>query len=143
MLCLLCGAHCVPGQLSAWCGRGRRSSQRPGNTAGVRTHSTARACAPTPPLAHPHSPTHPPTHSPPDDLEEACAELADWLGECGAAVAPGEGEGGGAGGGSAAAAAAALDCKASTGALRMPEEKTKVAHGDENLSLDDFLKSCS
>lgn len=36
---------------------------------------------------------------------------------------------------------ATLDCKASTGQLKMPEEKEKVAHGDENLRLEDFLKS--
>lgn len=33
----------------------------------------------------------------------------------------------------------ALDCKASAGQLKMPEEKAKVAHGDENLRLEDFL----
>lgn len=35
---------------------------------------------------------------------------------------------------------AALDCKASAAQqLKIPEEKAKVAHGDENLKLEDFL----
>lgn len=82
-----------------------------------------------------------PRYRPQDDEEEGCAELAEWLGECGAVVTPAEADDGGAGG--AGANSMALDCKASTGALKMPEEKTKVAHGDENLTLDDFLKGCS
>ena len=55
----------------------------------------------------------------------------------------GEGEGGGGGGdGASTAVQAALDCKASAALqLKMPEEKAKVAHGDENLKLEDFLKS--
>lgn len=43
--------------------------------------------------------------------------------------------------GAGAPAEASLDCKASTGQLKMPEEKAKVAHGDANLVIDDFLKN--
>ncbi len=32
-----------------------------------------------------------------------------------------------------------LDCKGSRGKLFIPEVPAKVAHGDENLSLTDFL----
>lgn len=34
-----------------------------------------------------------------------------------------------------------LDCKASMGRLKVPEEKDAVAHGDANLDIGDFLKS--
>jgi hypothetical protein len=51
-----------------------------------------------------------------------------WLEECGAVVA-------------GAGADAVVDCKASAGRLRMPEERGAVAHGDANLALGDFLKA--
>jgi hypothetical protein len=50
-----------------------------------------------------------------------------WLAECGAAVTGVGGD-------------AAVDCKASAGQLRVPEEKDAVAHGDANLDIGDFLK---
>lgn len=56
-----------------------------------------------------------------------------WLSECGAVVTGGDS------GGGACDEEAALDCKASAGLLKMPEEKARVAHGDENLKLEDFL----
>lgn len=37
------------------------------------------------------------------------------------------------------ASAAVLDCKASTGKLFVPEDSEAVAHGDQNLAIDDFL----
>jgi SAC3 family protein LENG8/THP3 len=55
-------------------------------------------------------------------------ECLDWLTECGAVIT---GQGGD----------AVIDCKASTGQLTMPPEKEKVAHGDANLDIGDFLKS--
>jgi hypothetical protein len=55
-------------------------------------------------------------------------ECLEWLAECGAVVT-GVGE------------EAVIDCKASTGQLTMPPEKEKVAHGDANLDIGDFLKS--
>jgi len=61
---------------------------------------------------------------------EACVA---WLEDCGAVLVPppvSAGEGG----------APLIDCKASTGRLRMPESKEKVAHGDANLDIGDFLK---
>ncbi len=39
----------------------------------------------------------------------------------------------------AAGPAASLDCKASGGKLFVPEDNTKVAHGDANLAIEDFL----
>ena len=60
--------------------------------------------------------------------EEGRAACVAWLAECGAVVT---GQG----------ADAAVDCKASTGQLQMPPEKEKVAHGDANLDIGDFLKS--
>ncbi len=36
-----------------------------------------------------------------------------------------------------------LDVKASMGHLFVPEETSKVAHGDENLSVEDFLARAS
>ena len=78
----------------------------------------------------------PPSPAPPPPQADAAEGLRDciaWLLECGATVADAEGPD---------PAAAALDCKASgAGGLRMPEEKERVAHGDENLRIDDFLKS--
>ena len=67
------------------------------------------------------------------DTEQGCLECIAWLAECGAEVTSGDGPPG----------EAALDCKASAGQLKMPEEKAKVAHGDENLRLEDFLKTFS
>ena len=72
------------------------------------------------------------------DGEAACAE---WLQECGAALSGGGG--GEDGGGDEGLPALVLDCRASVGQLRMPEEKEKVAHGDANLAIDDFLKGFS
>ena len=87
--------------------------------------------------------THPPTHPPPSvhslahplqaDLAEGCADCLAWLEECGAAVT----------GAAAGPTEAALDCKESAGQLKMPEEKKKVAHGDANLQIEDFLKTFS
>ncbi len=75
-----------------------------------------------------------------EDLEEGCQDCAAWLAECGAVVTGGEGSEGGGEGGAFTAVQAVLDCKASAaGQLKMPEEKDKVAHGDENLKLEDFL----
>lgn len=36
-----------------------------------------------------------------------------------------------------------VDVKLSVGQLKIPTEVSKVAHGDENLSLDDFLNRAS
>ena len=33
----------------------------------------------------------------------------------------------------------AVDCKASSGKLFVPEDTEAVAHGDANLAIDDFL----
>ena len=55
------------------------------------------------------------------------ADCLDWLADCGAVV-------------TGAGAESAIDCKASTGQLRVPEEKDAVAHGDANLDIGDFLK---
>lgn len=62
------------------------------------------------------------------DLATGRQECTEWLEECGAVI-------------TGSAEDAAVDCKASTGQLRMPEEKEKVAHGDANLDIGDFLKS--
>lgn len=62
------------------------------------------------------------------DLATGRQECLEWLEECGAVI-------------TASGEDAAVDCKASTGQLRMPEEKEKVAHGDANLDIGDFLKS--
>lgn len=67
--------------------------------------------------------------SPQAEEAEGWAECLAWLAECGAVVTDAD-----------QPADAALDCKASTGQLKMPEEKEKVAHGDENLRVEDFLK---
>ena len=64
----------------------------------------------------------------PKDVAAGRQECIAWLAECGAVVT-GEGE------------EAVIDCKASTGQLTMPPEKEKVAHGDANLDIGDFLKS--
>ena len=37
------------------------------------------------------------------------------------------------------ASAAMLDCKASSGKLFVPEDTAAVAHGDQNLAINDFL----
>jgi hypothetical protein len=62
------------------------------------------------------------------DEETGRGECLEWLAECGAVIT-GNGE------------EAVIDCKASTGQLTMPPEKEKVAHGDANLDIGDFLKS--
>ena len=62
-------------------------------------------------------------------MDTGCRECAVWLVDCGAVVIV-----------DAATAEAALDCKASTGKLKMPSQKANVAHDDENLSWQDFLK---
>jgi hypothetical protein len=89
---------------------------------------------------HSHPPTYPPSHvltlvrpSLQADLGEGCADCLAWLEECGAAVK----------GATAGPTKAALDCKESAGQLKMPEEKKKVAHGDANLQIEDFLKTLS
>lgn len=64
------------------------------------------------------------------DEAQGWADCVAWLAECGAVLTDAH-----------IPADATLDCKASTGQLKMPEEKEKVAHGDENLRLEDFLKS--
>ena len=64
------------------------------------------------------------------DAGEGLAECLAWLAECGAVVVAGSGAGAG----------DQLDCKASAGQLKLPEDKTAVAHGDANLAIDDFLK---
>lgn len=63
------------------------------------------------------------------DEAEGWQDCLAWLAECGAVVTDAD-----------TPAEATLDCKASTGQLKMPEEKEKVAHGDENLRVEDFLK---
>lgn len=73
---------------------------------------------------------YPGEHTAKADEVEGCHDCIAWLSECGAVVT---------GGDSGDVAEVALDCKASTGQLQMPEEKAKVAHGDQNLTLDDFL----
>ena len=62
------------------------------------------------------------------DLDAGRKECIEWLEECGAVVT-GSGDD------------ASIDCKASSGQLQMPAEKEKVAHGDANLDIGDFLKS--
>ena len=59
-------------------------------------------------------------------------ECVQWLSECGAVVVSSQTENGD---------GLVVDCKASTGKLTMPPEKEKVAHGDANLDIGDFLKS--
>lgn len=66
-------------------------------------------------------------HAPSESAEAGLQACVSWLAECGAVVT---GNG----------AEAALDCKASTGQLHIPEEKDAVAHGDANLDIGDFLK---
>ena len=84
------------------------------------------------------------------DLAEGCADCLAWLEECGAVVTVTAGTTSAATATSAATSAAslstspteaALDCKESAGQLKMPEEKKKVAHGDANLQIEDFLKT--
>jgi len=67
-------------------------------------------------------------HAAEKDLESGRQQCLEWLAECGAVVT-GVGE------------EAVIDCKASTRQLTMPPEKEKVAHGDANLDIGDFLKS--
>lgn len=62
------------------------------------------------------------------ETETGKQQCLEWLVECGAVVTGVGGE-------------AMIDCKASTGQLTMPPEKQKVAHGDANLDIGDFLKS--
>ena len=63
------------------------------------------------------------------DSAAACLECIQWLQECGAAVLNAH-----------LPLEATLDCKASAGQLTMPSLAPKVAHDDENLTVDDFLK---
>lgn len=77
---------------------------------------------------------HPPTCHAPEPLVLPLTALCRAL--CVRAA------GAGAGDGAAAAPALMLDPKASAGRLAVPEEP-KVSHGDDNLSLEDFLASAS
>ncbi len=92
---------------------------RGGGTAG------AGATVPLPGLS---APTFAGRHAAAADAEAGLAACLAWLEECGAVVA-------------GAGADAVVDCKASAGRLRMPEERGAVAHGDANLALGDFLKA--
>jgi hypothetical protein len=65
-----------------------------------------------------------------EEAEQGWRECIAWLVACGAAVLSAD-----------TPAEAALDCKASAGQLKMPSLAPKVAHDDENLTVDDFLKS--
>lgn len=67
-------------------------------------------------------------HKAQESVESGRVVCLEWLQECCAVVV-------------GAAADSAVDCKASMGQLRMPEEKEKVAHGDANLDIGDFLKT--
>jgi hypothetical protein len=67
-------------------------------------------------------------HAPNEDRQAGLAACEEWLRECGAVVVSGGGEMG------------VLDCKQSTGQLKIPENKEAVAHGDANLAIEDFLK---
>lgn len=67
------------------------------------------------------------------DIEKGVEACIAWLEDCGAVLVSPPASAGG-------AAAPLIDCKASTGRLRMPESKEKVAHGDANLDIGDFLK---
>lgn len=65
------------------------------------------------------------------DSKKGIESCIAWLEECGAVLLPPpDGTG----------TAPLIDCKSSTGRLRMPEEREKVAHGDANLDIGDFLK---
>jgi hypothetical protein len=68
-------------------------------------------------------------HAPNEDRQAGLAACEEWLRECGAVVVSG-------GGGEMGV----LDCKQSTGQLKIPENKEAVAHGDANLAIEDFLK---
>ena len=79
--------------------------------------------------------------------EEGCAAAAAWLAAHGAvlvaASSSAQDPSSSTSAAPAAAAAApsqlAVDCKASTGKLFVPEDTEAVAHGDANLAIDDFL----
>jgi len=62
------------------------------------------------------------------DAESGREECIAWLSECKAVVI-------------GIGSEAAIDCKASAGQLKVPEEKDAVAHGDINLDIGDFLKT--
>lgn len=84
--------------------------------------------------------------TPQTDAAEACRDCVAWLLECGAVVTAADGivlPADADVDGLAGPAEASLDCRASVGQLKMPEEKEKVAHGDDNLTVADFLKGFS
>ena len=73
--------------------------------------------------------------------EEGCAAAAAWLAAHGAVlvVAQDPFSSSSSTAADATAAQLALDCKASSGQLFVPEDTEAVAHGDANLAIDDFL----
>jgi hypothetical protein len=87
----------------------------------------AADCTPKHPLPGCSEAVYVGRHVPADDVPMGLEACAAWLADCGAVM---RGESG----------VLVLDCKASTGVLHKPEDKTKVAHGDANLAIDDFLK---
>lgn len=85
--------------------------------------------------------------SPARSEEEGCAAAAAWLAAHGAVLVVDPPSSSSLTASTAAAAARspagpcqlAVDCKASSGKLFVPEDTEAVAHGDANLAIDDFL----
>ncbi|GAB4818303.1 hypothetical protein N2152v2_005349 [Parachlorella kessleri] len=131
----------VPGEVTSLSGRNgavapagdeeqqqqQAGPQSPGPMAHVGAAAGADAGGSTEPLPGCADVVFVGKYAPKSDFEEGLQDCVAWLLDC-AAQLTGE-----------APFEMTIDCKASTGQLKVPEDKTAVAHGDANLNIDDFL----